>query len=120
MIKKLAKSIREYKIYAILTPLLVMGEVVMEVLIPKTMADLIDKGVYLEDMSSIYKYGMILVIMSGLALFFGLSAGIVSAKASSGFAKNLRKDLYYKIQDFSFSNTDFIFDSIFVVISNRV
>ena len=106
MIKKLAKSIREYKIYAILTPLLVMGEVVMEVLIPKTMANLIDNGVYLQDMPSIYKYGIILVIMSFLALFFGISAGITSAKASSGFAKNLRKDLYYKIQDFSFSNTD--------------
>ena len=106
MIKKLIKSIREYKIYAILTPLLVMGEVVMEVLIPKTMADLIDKGVYLQDMSNIYKYGLILVIMSFLALFFGISAGLASAKASSGFAKNLRKDLYYKIQDFSFSNTD--------------
>ena len=106
MIKKLSKSIREYKIYAILTPILVMGEVVMEVLIPKTMANLIDKGVYLGDISNIYKYGIILVIMSMFALFFGLSAGYVSAKASSGFAKNLRKDLYYKIQDFSFSNTD--------------
>ncbi len=106
MIKKLAKSIREYKIYAILTPLLVMGEVVMEVLIPKTMADLIDKGVYIQNMDNIYKYGIILVLMSFLALFFGISAGIASAKASSGFAKNLRKDLYYKIQDFSFSNTD--------------
>lgn len=106
MIKKLVKSIREYKIYAILTPILVMGEVVMEVLIPKTMADLIDKGVYLGNMNNIYKYGIILVIMSFLALFFGISAGLASAKASSGFAKNLRKDLYYKIQDFSFSNTD--------------
>ena len=106
MIKKLSKSIREYKIYAILTPILVMGEVVMEVLIPKTMANLIDKGGYLGDISNIYKYGIILVIMSMFALFFGLSAGYVSAKASSGFAKNLRKDLYYKIQDFSFSNTD--------------
>ena len=106
MVKKLAKSIREYKLSSILTPIFVTGEVILEVLIPLLMADLVDKGVYGGEMNTVYKIGLELVLCAILSLIFGVLSGICGAKASSGFAKNLRKDLYYKIQDFSFSNID--------------
>lgn len=106
MIKKLAKSIREYKLSSILTPIFVAGEVILEVLIPLLMADLVDKGVYGGEMNTVYKIGLELVLCAILSLIFGVLSGVCGAKASSGFARNLRKDLYYKIQDFSFSNID--------------
>ncbi len=106
MIKKLSKFIGEYKIPTILTPILVGLEVVMEVVIPLIMADLIDKGIYLGEMSVVYKLGIELVIAALLSLLFGATNGFTAAKASAGFAKNLRKELYYKVQDFSFSNID--------------
>ena len=106
MIKKLAKSIREYKRESILTPIFVSLEVVMEVIIPLLMANLIDKGMYACDMNEVLKIGLELVGATMLSLIFGVLSGSVVAKASAGFAKNLRKDLYYKVQDFSFSNID--------------
>lgn len=106
MIKKLAKSIRKYKRESILTPIFVSLEVVMEVIIPLLMANLIDKGMYACDMNEVLKIGLELVGAAMLSLIFGVLSGSVAAKASAGFAKNLRKDLYYKVQDFSFSNID--------------
>lgn len=106
MLKILGKSVREYKKPALLTPLLVTLEVVMEVVIPLLMANLIDKGIYASQMNEILKIGVMLVVASLLSLVFGILSGITASKASAGFAKNLRKDLYYKIQDFSFTNID--------------
>ncbi len=106
MIKKLAKFIGEYKLPTIITPILVALEVVMEVLIPLVMAELIDKGVYAGEMNIVYKLGIELVILAMFSLFFGGTNGFTAAKASAGFAKNLRQALYYKVQGFSFANID--------------
>lgn len=106
MLKILGKSVREYKKPALLTPLLVTLEVIMEVVIPLLMANLIDKGIYAGQMNEVLKIGVMLVVASLLSLTFGILSGITASKASAGFAKNLRKDLYYKIQDFSFTNID--------------
>lgn len=105
-IKKISKSVREYKKTAIITPILVSFEVILEVIVPLLMAKLIDDGIYLGQMNAILKIGLELVIASVLALIFGCTSGIFAAKASAGFAKNLRKDLYYKVQEYSFSNID--------------
>jgi len=106
MFRTLGKSVREFKRPALVTPLLVMLEVVMEVLIPLLMADLIDKGIYTGQMSEIAKVGIALVLASLISLVLGVLSGITASKASSGFAKNLRQDLYYRVQNFSFSNID--------------
>ncbi len=106
MIKKLAKSVREYKKYAILTPICVAIEVVLEILIPLLMAELVDFGIYAGDMNVVYKVGLQLILYAIFSLMFGALSGWFAAKASSGFAKNLRQDLYYKVQDFSFYNID--------------
>ncbi len=106
MIKKLMKSIREYKKDSILTPICVAIEVILETIIPLLMANLIDDGVYGGEMNLVYKIGLELILCAVLSLVFGVLSGNFAAKASSGFAKNLRKDLYYKVQDFSFINID--------------
>ncbi len=106
MFKKLSKYIGEYKLPTILTPVLVGLEVVMEVLLPLIMAELIDRGIYAQEMGTVYKLGLILVLTALVSLFFGATNGFTAAKASAGFAKNLRKGLYYKVQEFSFSNID--------------
>lgn len=106
MIKRLASCVRQYKKDAILSPIFVSLEVLMEVLIPLLMAALIDKGINGGDMSAIAKYGAILVAATLISLTFGALAGRSAAIASTGFAKNLRHDLYYRVQDFSFSNID--------------
>ena len=106
MIKKLIKSIGEYKKETILTPICVSIEVVLEIVIPLLMAKLIDEGVYDGNMNVVYKIGLELVLCAVLSLIFGILSGIFASKASSGFAKNLRRDLYYKVQGFSFSNID--------------
>ena len=105
MIKKLAKSIREYKKPSILTAVFVAIEVVLDVLIPYFIADLIE-SVYVGEMSGIIKVGIMLIGMALLSVLFGVLSGSCCAKASAGFAKNLRKDIYHKIQDFSFYNID--------------
>ena len=106
MIKRLLKSVRAFKKDALLTPFFVVLEVVMEVIIPMVMALLIDKGIDGQDMAAIWKYGIILVLCAMLALMFGAAAGTFAARASTGFARNLRHDMYYNVQNFSFSNID--------------
>lgn len=106
MLKTLGKSVREYKKPAFITPILVTVEVILEVIIPLLMANLIDDGIYTGQMNVILKIGLQLVLASILSLIFGCASGITASKASAGFAKNLRKDLYYKIQEYSFSNID--------------
>lgn len=106
MVKRLLKSVREFKKDALLTPFFVVLEVVMEVIIPMVMALLIDKGIDGQDMAAIWKYGIILVLCAMLALVFGAAAGTFAARASTGFARNLRHDMYYNVQNFSFSNID--------------
>ena len=106
MNKTLLKSVREYKKQSILAPLLVILEVLMEVLIPLEMAKIIDVGIANGDMTYILQRGLILVVMAMLALFFGVQAGNMAAIAGAGYAKNLRHDIIYKVQDFSFKNID--------------
>ena len=106
MIKKLLKSVREYKTSSILTPIFVSLEVILEVIIPLLMAKLIDDGIYQGEMNLVYKIGITLIICAILSLIFGMLSGMFAAKASSGFAKNLRQDLYYRVQIFSFANID--------------
>ena len=106
MIKKLSKSIREYKTTALLTPLYMIGEVAMEVLIPTLMALIIDNGVYNSDISYIVKLSILIVVAAILSMAFGILGAKSGSKASCGFAKNLRHDLFHHIQDFSFKNID--------------
>ena len=106
MNKKLLRSVREYKKQSVLAPVLVILEVLMEVLIPLEMAKIIDVGIANGDMSYIIQRGVILVAMAMLSLFFGVQAGNMAAVAAAGYAKNLRHDIFYKVQDFSFKNID--------------
>lgn len=106
MNKTLFKSIREYKKQSLLAPFLVILEVMMEVLIPLEMAKIIDVGIANGDLGYIVQRGIILVAMAMLALFFGVQAGNMAAVAAAGYAKNLRHDIFYKVQDFSFKNID--------------
>ena len=106
MIKRLGKCVREYKKPAILTPIFVSLEVIMEVIIPLLMVELIDKGIEAGNMNEIVKIGMALVVIAILSLIFGVLAGMFAAKASTGFACNLRHDMYYNVQNFSFKNID--------------
>lgn len=106
MIKTLARSIREYKKAAILTPLLVIVEVVLECIIPFTIANLVNEMQADCEMDVIIKHGIQLLVMAILSLIFGVAAGNTCAMASTGFARNLRKDMFYRIQDYSFENID--------------
>ena len=105
-VKTISHSIREYKKPSLLTPLFMLGEVVFECLIPYVMSLLLEK-IYSDDLLlEILKYGGILILLAMCSLLCGFMSGKLCATASSGFAKNLRKDLYYKLQGFSFSNID--------------
>lgn len=106
MITKLLGSVREYKKESLLAPFFVTLEVILEVLIPLLMAKLIDDGIYSGEMNMVYRIGIELIICAALSLIFGMLSGMFAAKASAGFATNLRKDLYFKVQDFSFANID--------------
>lgn len=106
MIKKLAKSIRQYKRDSILAPIFVSLEVVMEVIIPLLMANLIDFGIEAGNMSYIMRIGLFLILSAVVSLIFGALSGKHAAIASAGYAKNLRHDMYYNVQNFSFSNID--------------
>ena len=106
MIKTLAKSIREYKKPSILAPVLVSGEVVMECIIPFIIANLVNEIKDGIPMSRLLTYAAVLVVMAALSLTFGALAGSACATASCGFARNLRKDMFYKIQGYSFENID--------------
>ena len=106
MIKKLMKSIREYKKDSLLSPLMVTLEVIMEVIIPMLMARLIDYGIQAQNLGYVWKMGILLAVTAMISLMFGVLSGKFAAQASAGFAKNLRKDMYYNVQNFSFSNID--------------
>lgn len=106
MIGKLSKSIREYKKQTILTPVFVTFEVILEVLIPLLMSRIIDDGLSKGDMNVVYITGAILVVCAFISLACGILSGLNGSKASVGFATNLRHDLFYKVQDFSFYNID--------------
>ncbi len=106
MIKTLARSIREYKKNAILTPILVIVEVVLECIIPFIIANLVNEMQAGCGMDTILHYGIQLLVMAVLSLVFGVAAGNTCATASTGFARNLRKDMFYRIQDYSFENID--------------
>ena len=106
MIKKLSKSIREYKKASLLTPFFVALEVVMEVIIPYYMGKMLDYGVNLKDMNYIVKTGAMLAVFCVMSLVFGTLAGKYAAYASAGFSKNLRRDMFHNVQSFSFSNID--------------
>ena len=106
MIKTLSKSIREFKKPAILTPILVVGEVVLECIIPFVIANLVNEMQAGCGMDVIIRYGVQLVIMAVLSLILGVAAGSTCATASTGFSRNLRQDMFYRIQDYSFENID--------------
>ncbi|MBQ9920425.1 MAG: ABC transporter ATP-binding protein, partial [Clostridia bacterium] len=106
MLKKLAKCIREYKLQTVLAPLTIMMEVVMETIIPFIMAKLIDNGINKGDMSYVAYSCLILVGCCGLSMMFGSLSARFAAVASAGFAKNVRHDMFHKIQEFSFRSID--------------
>lgn len=106
MIRKLSRAIREYKRDTVLTPVTAAMEVVMEVIIPVLMAGLIDNGINAGDMGVIWKTGLLLVLCALISMAFGVLSGFFGARASTGFARNLRQDMYYAVQKYSFSNID--------------
>ena len=106
MIRTLARSIREYKWAALLSPLCMVGEVTMEVLIPLVMAELYDYGVVMQNMNVVITKSIQLVLYALLSLSFGVASAIFASKAGTGFAKNLRHDMFYRVQKFSFANID--------------
>ena len=108
MIKTLLKSVREFRVASIVTPLLVFFEVILECIIPFVIAEMVKliESNEAVNIVTVLEYGAVVVLLALLSLSFGTIAGITSAKASCGFAKNLRHDLYYSVQDFSFENID--------------
>lgn len=106
MIKPLLKQIKEYKLVSILTPLLMIGEVSMEMVIPLLMGRIIDKGVSAGNLKYIYSTGALMILVALVSLFFGTACAVLAARASTGFAKNLRLAMFEKIQTYSFSNID--------------
>ncbi len=105
MIKTLLKSVRQYKKQSLLSPLFVAGEVILECMIPLVMSKMIDH-MTAGSMAPILKYGLILLVMATISLGFGALAAKNAAEASCGFAKNLRQDMYFKIQSFAFADID--------------
>ena len=106
MIKRLARCIREYKWAAILSPLCMVGEVAMEVMIPLVMAKLYDHGITLQNMSVVVRQSALLIVLAVLSLSFGVASADFASKAGTGFARNLRHDMFHHVQNFSFSNID--------------
>ena len=106
MIKRLARCIREYKWAAILSPLCMAGEVTMELLIPLVMADLYDYGIAVQNMNYVLQKSLLLVLCALASLTFGVASAVFASKAATGFAKNLRHDMYHHVQNYSFSNID--------------
>ena len=106
MIKTLRKSIRQYKMLSILSPLFVIGEVIIEMLIPYLVGILIDNGIMKGNMGYIQRYGLILLVLTIVSLVLGAAASYVAAHAAAGFAANLRKDMFDHMQDYAFENID--------------
>ena len=97
MIKRLARCLREYKLSTLLSPLCMIGEVYMEVMIPLILANIVDFGVEKGDLSAVWKYGLQLVFCALLSLTFGSLSAFFAAHAGTGFARNLRHDMFYKV-----------------------
>ena len=106
MLKTLARQIKEYKKVSMMTPVFMVLEVIMDTAIPLIMASIIDYGVEKGDINHIYKMGALMIVVAALGLFTGYMGGVCGAKASTGFAKNLRKAMFENIQTFSFANID--------------
>ena len=106
MIKTLAKSIREYKWAALLSPLCMVGEVFMETLIPRVLSQIVDLGVTPGNMGVVLSRGLLLVLFSIISLCFGVASAYYASSAGTGFAKNLRHDMFYRVQTFDFANID--------------
>ena len=106
MIKTLGKQLKEFRKDSILTPCFMIIEVIMEMVIPLMMASIIDKGVNVGDIHHIYKMGVYRVVAAAIGLWAGIMGGKYGARASAGFARNLRKGMYENIQTFSFANID--------------
>lgn len=106
MIKKLLRCVREYKWAALLSPLCMVGEVYMEVKIPLVLSRIVDLGVEKGDMGAVVRYGLVLVLCSLCSLIFGVASAFFASYAATGFARNLRHDMYYNVQTFDFSNID--------------
>ena len=106
MIKRLLRCIREFKWAAILSPLCMVGEVYMEVKIPLVLARIVDLGVEMSNMGAVVKYGLVLVLYALCSLTFGVASAFFASYAATGFARNLRHDMYYNVQTFDFSNID--------------
>ena len=106
MIRRLARCVREYKWAAILSPLCMIGEVSMEILIPRVMAKLYDHGISTNNMEVVITQSILLIILALASLSFGVASAKYASKAGTGFAKNLRHDMFHHVQNFSFSNID--------------
>ena len=106
MIKTLAKSVREYKWAAMLSPLCMVGEVYMETRIPRVLSQIVDHGVTPGDLGAVFGNGLLLVLFSILSLCFGVASAYFASSAGTGFAKNLRHDMFYRVQTFDFANID--------------
>ena len=106
MIKRLLRCVREYKWAALLSPLAMVGEVAMEVTIPLVMAALYDRGIAAGNLTVVWQKALLLLLCAVVSLFFGVMSANYASKAATGFARNLRHDMYYRVQDYSFSNID--------------
>ena len=106
MIRRLARCLREYKWTALVSPLAMIGDVAMEVTIPLVMAQLYDQGIAAGNMTIVVQKAMVLVLCAVVSLIFGVLSATYASKAATGFARNLRHDMYYRVQDFSFANID--------------
>ena len=106
MIKRFAQCLREYKWTALVSPVCMVGEVAMEVMIPLVMADLYDYGIAVGNITVVWQKALQLLLCALISLFFGCLSADYASKAATGFARNLRHDMYYRVQDFSFSNID--------------
>ena len=106
MLKRLSQCVREYKLPSVLTLIFIIGEVIIECLIPFITADLVNRIERGSDLASLFRIGLLLIFLAVLSLCCGGVAGYTCAKASTGFAKNLRSDLFRQIQIFSFENID--------------
>ena len=106
MLKRLAKSLREFTPATIISPLAMVGEVYMEVQIPLVLSKIVDQGVEMANMDAVVKYGLILIAYALCSLAFGVVSAVAASYAGSGFARNLRHDMFYRVQTFDFSNID--------------
>lgn len=106
MIKRLARCIREFKWAALLSPLCMVGEVYMEVQIPLVLEKIVDLGVEMADISAVWKYGALLICYALCSLAFGVASAVAASYAATGFSRNLRHDMYHKVQTYDFSNID--------------